>query len=242
VVALLGNLQLRADSTTANTALKLAGRGLSKQADSKMLSIHDVESMTFCQVVDAPTSIRLSQSVTKSYGHLECGDVIRNHTQKKRRIVRRKPKDLLRKLFMSTDLKIIYDEWNNDDNKFVKGKLKSYNLQFTSSIPFSVSKPVNLILREDNLINGGLLGYLYWKCCSIDILWIDESCRNKGLGTKLMRKIEEIACENNCNLIHVDTMSFQALEFYKKLGYCVFGELSGYPNEFVRYYLKKELI
>lgn len=64
----------------------------------------------------------------------------------------------------------------------------------------------------------------------------------KDLVTKLIRKIDEIACENDCNFIYTDTASFQALEFYEKLGYCVFGELGGFPNDIVFYFLKKELI
>jgi len=39
----------------------------------------------------------------------------------------------------------------------------------------------------------------------------------------------------------VDTLSFQALAFYQKQGYIVFGTLDQYPGEHKQYFLKKQL-
>lgn len=36
-------------------------------------------------------------------------------------------------------------------------------------------------------------------------------------------------------------MSFQAPDFYQKLGYRIFGQLDGVPAEHTRYYLTKKL-
>ena len=83
---------------------------------------------------------------------------------------------------------------------------------------------------------------MYWQCCHVDYLWIDERYRGDDYGTKLLQKIEEIARENKCRFVHPDTLSFQALGFYEKCGYSVFGKLDGYPEGIERYYLKKELV
>jgi hypothetical protein len=53
--------------------------------------------------------------------------------------------------------------------------------------------------------------------------------------------IEEEAKKKGCKLVHLDTYSFQAPEFYKKQGYDIFGILDGYPEGIKRYYLKKDL-
>jgi hypothetical protein len=42
--------------------------------------------------------------------------------------------------------------------------------------------------------------------------------------------------------IHLETTSFQALDFYLKNGYEVFGQLEGKPAGHTWYYLKKENI
>lgn len=141
----------------------------------------------------------------------------------------------------TTELCIIKD-WDHEDITYVRESLRSFNSQFISAIPFPKPQPVNLILKEEGLIIGGLLGNIYWQCCHVDFLWVDERYRKKNYGTKLMQKIEEIARENDCRFIHLDTLSFQASGFYKKCGYSVFGELDGYPDGIVRYYMKKELL
>lgn len=141
---------------------------------------------------------------------------------------------------MSTELKLI-KEWTSEETTYIRDHLKSYNSQFTSNIPFSKPEPINLIIRKDDSIIAGLIGVMYWGCFHIDILWVDEKYRKQEYGTELLKKSEEIARENNCNFIHLDTLSFQAQEFYEKNGYTVFGELKGYPEDIVRYYMKKEL-
>ena len=52
-------------------------------------------------------------------------------------------------------------------------------------------------------------------------------------------RLENIAAGEGCSLIHPDTFDFQAKDFYRKLGYEVFGILDGCPEWHCRYYLKK---
>lgn len=141
---------------------------------------------------------------------------------------------------MSVELQIIKNP-DSEDISFVRESLKSFNSQFTSSIPFSKPLAVNLVLKENDSVIAGLLGYIYWGCFHIDILWIDDRYRKQGYGTHLLEKAEEIAKENKCSFIHLDTLSFQAQGFYIKNGYSVFGELDGYPDGIKRYYMKKEI-
>jgi hypothetical protein len=55
-----------------------------------------------------------------------------------------------------------------------------------------------------------------------------------------MQKIEHEATRRNCIGVHVDTYSFQALDFYLKLGYQVFGVIEDHPKGHQRYYLQKK--
>lgn len=89
---------------------------------------------------------------------------------------------------------------------------------------------------------AGCLAEMYcWKVAYVDILWVEESCRGQGLGSALLRAVEEAAAAEGCTLIHLDTFDFQAKDFYLRQGYELFGVLDGCPEGHCRYYLKKDL-
>ena len=88
---------------------------------------------------------------------------------------------------------------------------------------------------------GGLLGDTYWGWLGVSILWIEEGHRRQGHGKALLSAAEREAVQRGCKYAHLDTMSFQALEFYQKLGYRVYGELHDMPAGHSRYFLWKEL-
>jgi ribosomal protein S18 acetylase RimI-like enzyme len=73
------------------------------------------------------------------------------------------------------------------------------------------------------------------------ILWVHDSLRHRGIGTRLMELAEEKARERGCQYAYLDTFSFQACPFYKRLGYEVFGTLDDFPNGHKRYFMKKSL-
>lgn len=84
--------------------------------------------------------------------------------------------------------------------------------------------------------NYGSFGWLY-----IDALWVSEHLRDCGYGTKLMEMIEAEGVRNGCGNVYLNTFSFEAPEFYKKLGYTVFAELEDFPPGHSRLFLRKAL-
>ncbi|MBX0356779.1 N-acetyltransferase [Halobacillus sp. Nhm2S1] len=101
---------------------------------------------------------------------------------------------------------------------------------------------VQLYVKDrDNYVRGGLLGEICWNWLEIHTLMMDKELRGSGHGSKLLMEAERMARKKACDFIKVDTLSFQALDFYKKHGYREFGVLDQVGREFKHHYLKKDL-
>lgn len=84
-------------------------------------------------------------------------------------------------------------------------------------------------------IVGGAVGRLWGECCELQQLWVDPAYRRRGIGSKLVRRFEGRAAERGCRTFYLDTFSFQAPAFYRKLGYRAAAEIAGFPNGIVKY-------
>lgn len=126
------------------------------------------------------------------------------------------------------------------DAAFIRRKLQEYNLQHA---PADQHVPLNLYLRdEQGEIAGGLLGGTYWGWLVIEIFWIREDLRGQKYGSQLLQQAEAEAVRRGCKHAHLDTMSFQAPDFYRKHGYEVWGVLEDLPAGCQRIFLKKDLV
>jgi ribosomal protein S18 acetylase RimI-like enzyme len=98
-------------------------------------------------------------------------------------------------------------------------------------------------LREGGKLLGGVGGYNHWGWLYLSHVWLDDTLRGQGWGRKLVEAAEAEGRTRGCLHVHLDTFSFQALPFYRALGYAVFGHLDDYPagTGHTRYFLKKDL-
>ena len=107
----------------------------------------------------------------------------------------------------------------------------------------SKSEPFALMVRDEHdAILGGLYGRVIFQWMYIELLSVPEQGRGQGVGSELMTMAESMAREKNCLGIWLDTFSFQAPEFYKKLGFSQFGEIVDYPPGHRRHYFQKRLM
>jgi GNAT superfamily N-acetyltransferase len=95
---------------------------------------------------------------------------------------------------------------------------------------------------KDGTMIGGIYGELLWDWLHIDTLWVHEAHRGQGIATRLLAQIEEAAASKGFCGSHLETTDFQALGFYLKNGYEIFGELEGKPAGSTWYYIKKRII
>ena len=103
-------------------------------------------------------------------------------------------------------------------------------------------EPIAVFARnKDDELVGGILGYLNWRWLHVSLLWVGADQRGKGLGSKLLTRLEAVAVERGCRHAHLDTLGFQARPFYEAHGYEMFAALDDYPREHQRVFLKKDL-
>ena len=115
--------------------------------------------------------------------------------------------------------------------------------QFNNKIVgFDSHSPLNIVeYGEDGTVIGGLLGGTYWGWMYVDILWVHDLHRRNGIGSKLLQTAENEAKKRGCHHVHLDTMSWQAPEFYKKHGYTEIGVLPDIPSGHQKHLLMKKL-
>jgi predicted N-acetyltransferase YhbS len=104
--------------------------------------------------------------------------------------------------------------------------LKAYN---TRHVGPSNWKPLTIVAREGGRIVGGLKGQTYWEWLFVALLWVDESVRGGGIGSRLIRLAEKEAVKRGCRHAWLDTFDFQGPRFYPKLGYRRFARLRDCP-------------
>lgn len=136
----------------------------------------------------------------------------------------------------------ITKELNSKNKQYINDELYRYNLKHFPKDLQGRYEEICLFLKDDNeTVRGGILCEICWNWLEIHTFMIDEDIRKSGYGTKLLSELEKIAMEKDCDFVKVDTLSFQALDFYKKNGYQVYGSIDNVGREFKHYYLKKDL-
>lgn len=126
----------------------------------------------------------------------------------------------------------------SDMNVIVKGLSEFNAAQANGEMPRYL---VITVRDKDQTIVGGLVGATYLGWLQVSAVWMSDALRGKGYGTRLMRRAEAEALERQCPRVFLETLSFQALPFYEKLGYKVVNEIADFPPGGARYALTKML-
>lgn len=103
-------------------------------------------------------------------------------------------------------------------------------------------RPLVLAIEgADGQVVGGLWGRTAYDWLFVELLFVPESLRGRGVGADLMLRAEAEAIARGCHSAWLDTFEFQARGFYERIGYTCFGELKDYPVGSTRYFMKKTL-
>lgn len=104
-------------------------------------------------------------------------------------------------------------------------------------------KPFSFMLKDENqTVHGGVTGTTYYGYMYVELLYVDPKYRGQNFGSKLMEAAEKLAKERNCAYICITTMDWEAMPFYKKLGYQVDYTRDGFENNSTMYIMHKKVL
>ena len=110
-------------------------------------------------------------------------------------------------------------------------------------LPENLPKPLNIIAFDaaDEVV-GGLFAETQFTWLRISILVVAESARRSGIGRRLTEMAEREAAYRGCRHAYLDTMDYQAPEFYLKLGYQITGRLDDWDSHgHTKFFFTKQL-
>lgn len=111
-----------------------------------------------------------------------------------------------------------------------------------NSAPLFEKQRINWLAYDDNRsVIGALTADVLWDWIYIDELWVSETARGRGLGGSLMAKAEAYAASSHLTGLWLWTQSWQAADFYKRLGYLEFARFPDFPKGHFRVGLRKQL-
>ena len=98
------------------------------------------------------------------------------------------------------------------------------------------------VAEEDGKLAGVITGRAYYDEIHIGDLIIDESIRRNGLGSRLVKYVEENYKGKGYKIITLTTFGFQAPEFYKKLGFELEFVRENKDPKLSKYFFRKALL
>ena len=140
---------------------------------------------------------------------------------------------------MSYTLELVTEaKLREQQDKIVRDGIISFNEPYTGSKPETYSIYVK---DHSDLIIGGAIVYAHSNSIYVDVLWVNEGHRGKGIGGSLLQRVEAEAIQRGIKASTLDTFSFQAEGFYLKQGYQHLGTIKNYLEGHDRIYFRKQL-
>lgn len=121
---------------------------------------------------------------------------------------------------MEDKIERITEKNRNLVNHFLIDNWFSTNISIRGEI-IDGTKLDGFLVQEENTIIGLVTYTFFGDIC--EIVSLDSKKENIGIGSALLKEIEEIAKNNNCKKMRLITTNdnMRALQFYQKRGYCL---------------------
>ncbi len=88
---------------------------------------------------------------------------------------------------------------------------------------------------------GGLQGVVVGSWLAIDLVWVEDDFRERGLGSRLLAEAEAEALRRGAKWSILATFDYQAPDFYSRRGYVEYARMEDFPRGHTRFQLRKAL-
>jgi len=134
----------------------------------------------------------------------------------------------------------VLDAPDRGDVQYLDDRINEFNMSRTG---ITDVRPLAVFVRDDRTeIVAGVHGWTWGGCCEVKTLWVHEQWRGLDLGTRLIAAVENEARARGARQIVLSTHSFQAPDFYRRLGFEPIGHFEDYPVGYQSIYLRKPLL
>lgn len=83
----------------------------------------------------------------------------------------------------------------------------------------AAAEELTVRVEQDDELVAGVSGWTWGQAAGIGLTWVREDQRGTGVGASLLAAFEREAVERGCTHVFVTSFTFQAPEFYERLGY-----------------------
>ena len=105
----------------------------------------------------------------------------------------------------------ITNDVTSADLEQLRKNLISYNVPHFEPVD---EKPLGIFYDDDaGVRRAGLTGKLFGNWLLIDLLWVEDSLRGKGVGSSLLQAAEDAARDYGAKRVFLNTFRFQAPDF-----------------------------
>jgi GNAT superfamily N-acetyltransferase len=117
---------------------------------------------------------------------------------------------------------------SSSDVEFLEDRLYEFNAGTTG---MDDGRSLGVFLRDvARKIVAGATGHTWGEACELRQVWVAANLRGSGVGRRLMAAAEAEAIRRGCRQLVLTTHSFQAPQFYRKLGFEVVSEILDCPR------------
>ena len=126
------------------------------------------------------------------------------------------------------------------DKEIIGNGLGNYNTGYVEDEHDDIPLGIKLMDSDGRLIAGAFGEVDGWNSLDLDVIWVEEPYRGRGLGSYLLHVIEREAKENGAYVMFADAGDWN-VGFFQKNGFTAKGELENYPKGHSCFELEKRL-
>ena len=137
-------------------------------------------------------------------------------------------------------MKIIKGNLTNNLKEAILHGLKDHDIaKYGTS---GILDPISFYIKnQEKEIISAIVCQPFWGALHIKYVWTHYKNRKEGYSSRLMEEVFRYAKKYKFSFIYVETLNFQAPDFYKKFGFEIEFIRKGFSKDVAFFYMRKNL-